>query len=205
MKNEHFSIFRTTLLTAGLVGGLCVGVAAIAEEDMPKAHSDGVAAMISDTVITANVKTKLMRQDGIKQSDIKVTTTNGVVTLEGKASSAEASHAAAEAAREVDGVKSVYNGLITPSSSEAEAKAKKAVATTKRVVSDSWITTKVKSQLLGDNVSKGFNITVDTKGGVVVLKGELANQDAIDHVKDIAANTEGVKSVDTSALSIKGK
>lgn len=205
MKNAHLSIFRTTLLATSLVGGLCLGITAVAEEEMPKAHSDGVAAMISDTVITANVKTKLMRQDGIKHSDIKVTTTNGVVTLEGKAGSAEASHAAAEAAREVDGVKSVYNGLVTPSSSEAEVKAKKAVATTKRVVSDSWITTKVKSQLLGDSISKGFNITVDTKGGVVMLKGELANQDAIDHVKDIAANTEGVKSVDTSALSIKGK
>lgn len=205
MNNEHSSFFRTSLLAAGLVGGLCIGFTAIAEEKLPEAHSDGIGAMLSDTAITANVKAKLMARDGIDHSDMHVTTTNGVVTLKGKAESADAAHDAAEAAREVEGVKSVYNGLVTPSSSEAEAKTKKAVAKTKRVVSDSWITTKVKSQLLADNISRSFNITVDTKGGVVVLKGELANQDAVDHVTDIAANTEGVKSVDASALSIKSK
>lgn len=205
MNYEHSSFFRTSFLAAGLVGGLCIGVTATAEEKLPEAHSDGIGAMISDTAITANVKAKLMAKDGVDHSDINVTTTNGVVTLKGKAGSTDAAHEAAEAAREVEGVKSVYNGLVTPSSSEAEANTKKAIAKTKSVVSDSWITTKVKSQLLGDNVSRSFNITVDTKGGVVILKGALDNQDAIDHVKDIASNTEGVKSVDTSALSIKSK
>jgi hyperosmotically inducible protein len=39
---------------------------------------------------------------------------------------------------------------------------------------------------------------------VVVLKGELANRDAIDHVKDIAEKVKGVKSVDTSSLTVSG-
>lgn len=37
---------------------------------------------------------------------------------------------------------------------------------------------------------------------MVVLGGTLANQDAIDHVKDIASKVTGVKSVDTSAVVI---
>lgn len=205
MKNFQMIPFHRTLLAAGLVAGLGLGVTATAEETMPKAHSDGMGAAISDTAITARVKAKLMGEGGLKKSDISVTTTNGVVTLEGTASSSDASDEAAEEARKVDGVKSVYNNLKTPSAGKTEAKTKKAVRETKRVVSDSWITTKVKSELLADSVSKGFDVNVDTKGGVVVLKGELANQDAIDHVKDIAAKIEGVKSVDTSALVIKGK
>lgn len=205
MKNFQMIPFRRTLLAAGLVAGLGLGVTATAEEAMPKAHSDGMGAAISDTAITARVKAKLMGEDGLKKSDISVTTTNGVVTLEGTASSSDASQEAAEEARKVEGVKSVYNSLKTPSASKTEAKTKKAMRETKRVVSDSWITTKVKSELLADSVSKGFDVIVDTKGGVVVLKGELANQDAIDHVKDIAAKIEGVKSVDTSALVIKSK
>jgi hyperosmotically inducible protein len=72
-------------------------------------------------------------------------------------------------------------------------------------VSDSWITTKVKSELLADNVSKGFDVSVETTDGVVVLKGALANRDAIDHVKDVAGKVKGVKSVDTSGLTVAGK
>lgn len=197
--------FRTTLLATGLITGLAFGFTATAAEATPEAHSDGMGAVLSDTAITAKVKAKLMGDKSLKHSDISVTTTNGVVTLEGAASSPEARNEAGESARSVDGVKSVYNGLTTPSASKAEAKTKAAVAETKRVVSDSWITTKVKSEILADSVSKGFEVSVDTMNGVVVLKGTLANQDAIDHVKDIAAKIEGVKSVDTSALGIKSK
>ncbi len=201
--------FRTTLLATGLITGLAFGftatVTATAAEATPEAHSDGMGAVLSDTAITAKVKAKLMGEKSLKHSDISVTTTNGVVTLEGAASSPEARNEAGESARAVDGVKSVYNGLTTPSASKAEAKTKAAVAETKRVVSDSWITTKVKTEILADSVSKGFEVNVDTTNGVVVLKGTLANQDAIDHVKDIAAKIEGVKSVDTTALGTKGK
>lgn len=71
-------------------------------------------------------------------------------------------------------------------------------------MSDSWITGKVKSGILADSLSKGFDVNVVTVHGVVVLKGELANRDAIDHVKHIAEKVKGVKSVDTSALTVSG-
>ena len=67
------------------------------------------------------------------------------------------------------------------------------------------ITAKVKSELLADSIAKGMDVNVETVHGVVVLKGTLANQDAIDHVKDIAEKVKGVKSVDTSALTVTGK
>ena len=59
------------------------------------------------------------------------------------------------------------------------------------------------SELLADSVSKGFDVNVTTKHGVVMLSGSLANNDAIDHVKDIASKVDGVKSVDTSGLTTK--
>jgi hyperosmotically inducible protein len=72
-------------------------------------------------------------------------------------------------------------------------------------MSDSWITTKVKSEILADSISKGFKVDVKTKHGVVILKGVLASQDAIDHVKDIAAKVDSVKSVDTTGLTVAAK
>jgi hyperosmotically inducible periplasmic protein len=89
-------------------------------------------------------------------------------------------------------------------SSSVEAKTDHAAAKTKRVASDSWITTKVKSELLADSVAKGFDVSVETKHGHVSLSGTLANNDAIEHVKDVAMKVKGVKSVDTSALKTSG-
>jgi len=207
MTSISKSSFRNVLITAGLATVLSIGTAVAATDDatVPQAHSDSMGTAITDTAITAKVKAKLMGEHGLKKSDISVTTTNGVVTLEGSASSSKAKALAEAATKSIKDVKSVDNSLKTPVSSKAEAKTRDAVAKTKRVVSDSWITTKVKSEILADSVSKGFDVSVETVHGVVVLKGTLANQNAIDHVKDIAEKIDGVKSVDTAALTIAGK
>jgi hyperosmotically inducible protein len=69
-------------------------------------------------------------------------------------------------------------------------------------MSDTWITTKVKSVLLADSDAKGLDVGVDTKDGVVTLEGELTTQAAVDHVKALAMDVEGVKGVDASALTV---
>lgn len=78
----------------------------------------------------------------------------------------------------------------------------KAASSAERVVTDSWITTKVKSEILANSVSKAFKVSVKTKSGAVSLKGKLPSQDAIDLVKMIAEKVKGVKSVDVSGLVI---
>lgn len=95
-------------------------------------------------------------------------------------------------------------GLASASAETAAAAAenKQAVAETKQVISDSWITTKVKSEILADSASKGYVVHVKTTHGAVVLKGALANENAIAHIKSIAEKIEGVSSVDTTALKI---
>lgn len=72
-----------------------------------------------------------------------------------------------------------------------------------KAVSDSWITTKVKSEILANSVSKAFKVSVTTKGGVVMLKGKLPTQDAADLVKEIAEKVKGVQSVDVSGLTVE--
>jgi len=198
---------RTTLIAASLAAGLGIGIAYAASGDAtePQAHSDSLGAAVTDTAITTQVKAKLMGDDSLGKSRIHVTTTNGVVTLEGTASSSHAKSAAEAAAKSVDGVKSVDNNLKTHASTKAAAKTRDTVAKTKRVASDSWITTKVKSEILASSLAKGFEVNVKTTHGVVVLKGSLASQDAVDHVKDIAQKVAGVKSVDTSALKVAAR
>jgi len=79
---------------------------------------------------------------------------------------------------------------------------KQAVAETRQVLSDGWITTKVKSEILADSASKGYTVQVETTQGAVVLKGTLANETAVAQIKAIAEKVEGVRSVDTMALKL---
>jgi len=69
-------------------------------------------------------------------------------------------------------------------------------------VSDAWITTKVKSQLVADTEVAGFDISVETRDGVVNLSGEVENQSQVNHAVEIARSTEGVKRVNATALRI---
>jgi osmotically-inducible protein OsmY len=62
-------------------------------------------------------------------------------------------------------------------------------------IDDSWITTKVKSQMLTDTKVSGTSINVETFRGVVQLSGFAATQAEIDAAVKLAAQTTGVKSV----------
>ena len=177
--------------------GLCLVANAATSDTGPTAHSDSVGAAISDSAITTKVKANFLGDDRLKGSHIKVTTTNGVVTLTGSATGSDSKAAAEELAKNVDGVKSVDDELTTAAS---HGSMHRAVAKSERVGSDSWITTKVKSEIMADSVSKGFKVSVKTVNGVVMLSGVLPNDDAVAHVKDLAEKVEGVKSVKTSQL-----
>lgn len=86
---------------------------------------------------------------------------------------------------------------------DAQRSQAKPGAEVEKAVSDSWITTKVKSEILANSVSKGFKVNVTTKSGVVALKGKLPTQDAVDLVKNLAQNVQGVQSVDASGLTVE--
>lgn len=206
-RNSHRSNPYRMLIIASVSFALGGGIGIAHGADgpsAPAAKSDGMGAALNDTAITAKVKAKTMGEPGFERSHIHVTTTNGVVTLEGSASSARAKSAAEAAAKSVDGVRSVDNNLKVHAKTKTAAKSRDAVAKTERVASDGWITTKVKSEILAAGLAKGFEVSVTTTGGVVVLKGSLPSKEAIDKVKGIAQKVDGVKSVDVSTLKAAG-
>lgn len=70
------------------------------------------------------------------------------------------------------------------------------------VVDDSVITTKIKTQLAADELLKAFQVSVETRKGVVELSGFVNSQNAKDKAGQIARGVEGVKSVQ-NALTVK--
>jgi osmotically-inducible protein OsmY len=60
---------------------------------------------------------------------------------------------------------------------------------------DSWITSKVKSEMVADKDVKGTHISVNTSAGVVTLGGSAATWDESNKAVAIANGVKGVKSV----------
>jgi osmotically-inducible protein OsmY len=69
-------------------------------------------------------------------------------------------------------------------------------------VDDSVITTKVKSMLAADEFLKSFEISVETRKGIVELSGFVDTQKTKDKAGQIARGVAGVKSV-KNALIVK--
>lgn len=67
-------------------------------------------------------------------------------------------------------------------------------------VTDTWITTKVKSELATTSDVKSMNVDVKTVNGVVTLTGTLANELAVEKAISAAKSVKGVKSVEADGL-----
>lgn len=88
--------------------------------------------------------------------------------------------------------------LTTGAADTADKVKEKAKTTTqeaKTMVTDSWVTSKVKISLFADERVKGTQVSVDTTKGVVHLRGKVDSAEAKSAASDIAQGIEGVKSV----------
>lgn len=68
-------------------------------------------------------------------------------------------------------------------------------STTKEPITDSWLTAKTKIALFADARVKGRQINVETKKGVVILRGKVDNDEAKSAAEETAKGIDGVKSV----------
>lgn len=64
-----------------------------------------------------------------------------------------------------------------------------------RFIDDAWITAKVKTMLLKDDIVKGLSVNVGTSKGMVQLSGWVNHAFQIDQAERVARSIDGVKSV----------
>jgi len=91
---------------------------------------------------------------------------------------------------------------VAPLTAGAQDKTDKAVDKTKSVtqdakvaVTDSWVTSKTKIALFADDRVKGTEVKVETKDGVVHLRGKVDSAEAKAAADSIAKGIDGAKSV----------
>ena len=149
--------------------------------DQPAEHSDAW--------ITTKVKTALLFHRNVSATGTTVYTKNGVVTLQGEASSVAQKELTTEYARDIDNVKSVNNEMTvakTPAAPDASIGDK---------IDDASITAQVKSSLLSHHSTSALHTTVSTTDGIVTVSGVAKNDAEKSLVTKLATDINGVTSV----------
>ncbi|MEP0203436.1 MAG: BON domain-containing protein [Halioglobus sp.] len=121
--------------------------------------------------------------EAFDNAHLVVVSFNGYVLLAGQVASEQLKAQATEVVRGVRDVRRIYNELEVASPSSGMTR-----------TSDTWITTKVKSWLLGDTSTEGLRVKVVTENGVVFLMGMVTAEEA-NRIADAAADIGGVQRV----------
>jgi hyperosmotically inducible protein len=96
-------------------------------------------------------------------------------------------------------------GQSMAQANEPEEKSTEAVNGSAQPVNDTWITTKVKADLLATENVSGLDIKVETVNGVVTLSGAVANKAQKDKAVEVATKIKGVTRVDSSGLTLASR
>lgn len=143
-----------------------------------------LGAQIDDKNVVLKAKRALSDDASTAEgSNINVTSYNGVLLLTGQTRSDAIRQQAQALVGKIDGVRDVQNQIRLGNNT--------AMTTRTR---DSWISTKVKTQLLADEQVSGLNIKVVTENAEVFLMGLVSEQEAAKAV-DIARHVDGVSRV----------
>lgn len=143
----------------------------------------------SDAWITMKVKTALLFHRNVSATGTTVYTKDGIVTLQGVASSLAQKELTTEYARDVDNVKKVKNEMTitaTPAAPDSTMGDK---------IDDASITAEVKSSLMAHRSTSALRTSVSTADGVVTLSGIAANAAEISLVTKLTTDINGVTSV----------
>lgn len=159
------------LLTLSLLASGCSSVLT-ATRDHPIEDDRGTRTMgsaLDDSLIETKVSVNVNKADPSldKNSHIIVVSFNGIVLLAGQTPNAALKAKAEQAARGTQRVKKVNNELqIMPPSSLLARN------------NDTWLTTKIKTQMLADSTIPGSRIKIVTENGIVYMLGLVTRQEA---------------------------
>lgn len=175
-----FALALTSLqgcITAAVVGGTAVAT---------KVATDPRSAgrQLDDETLEEKVAYNLNQDAQLKEeARLNVVAYNGKVLLIGQVPNDSAKEQAKNIAAGVEGVSEVYD--------EIRSGEKIGIL---QISQDSWITTKIKSQLLANAEVKATEVKVITENGEVFLMGNLSNEQA-NAAAEVARNTAGVSKV----------
>jgi osmotically-inducible protein OsmY len=175
----------------------------------------------TDQQLSSEIATRIANNKTLSPDAVKVNVENGVVTLSGLVGK-DADKVTAEELARVPGVVRVVNNLksrekatdkvegtagavagaaktgaekTVDATKKAASATKSAVSKTGENITDGWITSRIKTKFLGEEVLRASSINVDTNNHVVTLKGAVPTVAARDKALALAKEVEGVDKV----------
>ena len=197
----------------GLLAIVAAGPAA-ANTFAQTAATTTTAPSAHDKAISDRIARRIAEEPGLKADAVKVKVENGVVTLSGMVAN-EADRARAERLAHVEGVTKVDNDLKTHDEAKSGVKGtagtvadktkegaekvgektKEGLSKTGEVITDAWITSRISSKFINEDLLHHSNIDVDTKDHVVTLNGTVLTSAGRRRAVAIAKEVEGVHRV----------
>jgi hyperosmotically inducible periplasmic protein len=188
-------------------------------------------APASDSTLDSRIESRINHDPVLKHYDVDVSVAHGIAKLTGKVRS-EAARTKAGVLANVKGISKVDNqivvdahavrsaakatsGTISTKTHEAGEKTKNAVgkatdktanavSKTGEVITDGWITTRVKSKFVDEKLLKDSDIHVETNDHVVSLTGTVPSAAGRARAVEQAKEVEGVhKVVDHLTIGVK--
>jgi len=197
----------------GLLAIVAAGPAA-ANTFAQAAATTTTAPSAQDKAISDRIARRIAEEPGLKADAVKVKVENGVVTLSGMVAN-EADRGRAERLAHVEGVSKVVNDLKTHDDAKSGVKGtagtvadktkegaekvgektKEGLSKTGEVITDTWITSRISSKFINEDLLHDSNIDVDTKDHVVTLNGTVLTAAGRRRAVAIAKEVEGVHRV----------
>jgi len=175
-------VFSALLLSAcspvSMVAGMgaTVGVAASQE--------GGIRGAVTDSAIQLKITDLWLKHDFDMYRKLSLTVKEGRVLITGSVPDPDMRVEAVRLAWQADGVKQVLNEISVDKGGGIKGS-----------VTDTWITTDLRTRLMFDKYIESINYNVDTASGTVYLMGIAQDQKELDRVIDYARNTEHVNNV----------
>jgi osmotically-inducible protein OsmY len=142
----------------------------------------------SDEWLRDKVKVALLFHRSVSGITTEVSVKDGIVTLQGEATSQAQKDLTTEYVKDVEGVKGVNNEMTATETS-------KKTRTVGETIDDASITAQVKMTLLYHRSTSALNTSVTTNKGVVTLGGKASNAAELNLATKLANDVNGVKGV----------
>ena len=165
---------------------------------------------LADSWLATKIQAQFFADDDVKARDISVSARDGVVTVAGTVDSIEAHDEAISIVRNTDGVEKVDDQLrVAVPAADAALRAGREptpgpIGTSgidpgvaaMYPTDDASVTTGIQAKFFRDSALKGRHIDVATQGGIVTLRGTVANDNERAQARLLAWTTHGVQRVD---------
>ncbi|MFQ6576247.1 BON domain-containing protein [Pseudomonas sp. UM16] len=163
------------------------------------------AQRLEDATLAAIIRARLLWSTHTQAAPIEVESREGVVTLRGQVSSAEAKELAGVLATSTEGVFLVNNLISLNAADMAKLRKEQQEIRSDPQLSDAWINDKVQTSFMYSRNLDGPNIKVTTQEGVVRLSGEVVSSEQKTIAVEVARQIRGVRGVDADMLKVASK